>query len=93
MDFDTLKQSGFKYGFKEFGYFSQAEWLNSMGLDHLLRNMRKDGLEKSRVINLISGLNDISGLETISGVYLNHVKLSIMNNGKNKLAIVPDKQF
>ena len=62
VDFDTLKQSGYKYGFKEFGYFSQAEWLNSMGLDHLLRNMRKDGLEKSRVINLISGLNDISGL-------------------------------
>jgi hypothetical protein len=33
-----------------------------MGLDHLLRNMRKDSLEKSRIINLISGLNDISGL-------------------------------
>ena len=62
VDFDTLKQSGYKYGFKEFGYFSQAEWLNSMGLDNLLRNMRKDGLEKSRIINLISGLNDISGL-------------------------------
>ena len=62
VDFDTLKQSGHKHGFKECGYFSQAEWLNSMGLDHLLRNMRKDGLEKSRIINLISGLNDISGL-------------------------------
>ncbi|SVB70481.1 uncharacterized protein METZ01_LOCUS223335, partial [marine metagenome] len=35
---------------------------------------------------LILVLNDISGLETISGVYLNLLKLSIMNNGKNKLA-------
>ena len=42
---------------------------------------------------LILVLNDISGLETISGVYLNLLKLSIKNNGKNKLAIVPDKQF
>ena len=32
-------------------------------------------------------------VKTISGVYLNLLKLSIMNNGKNKLAIVPDKQF
>ncbi|MEC7914400.1 MAG: SAM-dependent methyltransferase [Chloroflexota bacterium] len=62
VDFDTLKQSGHKYGFKECGYFSQAEWLNSMGLDKLLCKMRADGLENRNTINLISALNDISGL-------------------------------
>ncbi len=84
VDFDTLKQSGHKYGFKEFGYFSQAEWLNSMGLDLLIRKMRGDGLKNRKVINLISGLNDISGLGgfkvLIQGKNVEHIDVRDLNS-------------
>lgn len=84
VDFDTLKQSGHKYGFTECGYFSQAEWLNSMGLDHLLRKMRTDGLENRKTINLISRLNDISGLGgfkvLIQGKNVKHVDVRELNS-------------
>jgi len=84
VDFDTLKQSGHKYGFKEFGYFSQAEWLNSMGLDLLIRKMRGDGQKNRKVVNLISGLNDISGLGgfkvLIQGKNLEHFDVRDLNS-------------
>ena len=58
VDFDSLKQFGDKYGFRELIYCSQSEWLNSMCFEDLLGNIGGQSRQKTSLINLISDLNN-----------------------------------
>lgn len=61
VDFDSLREMGANHGLKEHGYYSQAEWLDGLGLGDVLRNIRSNHYEGSRKAALISRLADISG--------------------------------
>ena len=62
VDFDSLREIGVIYGFKELEYCSQSEWLLRLGLEDVLENMRQSRYESPKAINLISSLADESGL-------------------------------